>query len=342
VGEDQVEIENVNKPTPGDDTGCPDWGCGSNSPEIDSLGFHDLNVVGLPNLQGYFIYGFRKQDTAGTWVQYSPYVSNAQLYARHANGTILSGTQLSGSVFEIRNAVTGLLYELRVGDTSLLNYWVEPASGPVATYTYVLDWRPLDQGQFRGLCKNPNSSLPEDGLDGFKAVLFEDDRINADDIRVNRPEANWFNLGCGGHALSKLHLGGHTKAASAMLGIPTTLAHRTAYLKMLSADYCGSGDPFTVAGQPLRYRVENNGVDTTDAIAPGLTPLEARWTENGATCLQTPRVAYGVQTPEAVMQFGTPMEVEGYIAATCRRPPPCTNPTVAVLDGKHVLSANPP
>lgn len=329
VGEEPIEVENVNKPSVGGDTGCGDWGCGSNSPEIDLLGFHDLNVVGLQNLQGFHITGFHHFG-----VPYRPYVRNAQLYARHANGTVIAGSQLSGAIFNIRNAFTGLQYELRVGDTSLLPFWAKPA---VSTWTYVLEWKQLGVGQFRNVCKNPGSALKEDSLSGFKAVLFEDDRINADELAEKGLEKNWFNIGCGGHALAKQHLMAHTQAAQALTGLITTIPQRTANLKMLSADYCGTGDVFTVAGQPLRYRDENNWVNTT---VPNITPLEARFTENGATCLETPRIAYGVPSPLALSQFGG--NVEGWIALTCHRPPACKDTNIDVMAGAHVLSANPP
>jgi hypothetical protein len=62
---------------------------------------------------------------------------------------------------------------------------------------------------------------------------------------------------------------------------------RTALLKMLAADYCGTGKAFTVTGVPLRFQgrgwVEEHGF--ADAQV-----REAIWTEHGAFCLSTPRM----------------------------------------------------
>jgi ADYC domain len=54
-----------------------------------------------------------------------------------------------------------------------------------------------------------------------------------------------------------MHLMRHTNAgaltADGHIAYPTTTAQRQAMLKMLTADYCGTGRSFTVDGQALKY-----------------------------------------------------------------------------------------
>jgi hypothetical protein len=61
---------------------------------------------------------------------------------------------------------------------------------------------------------------------------------------------------------------------------------RQATLRMITADYCGKGESFTVTGTPVAWR------DNLDRVAPpnGEDVLEALWDEHGAICLDTPRV----------------------------------------------------
>jgi hypothetical protein len=173
----------------------------------------------------------------------------------------------------------------------------------------------------------------------FYAVLFEDDRIDAEAIAVTGETPGWFNIGCAGHALAKQHLLGHTVAAAKLFGVlPPPIPQRTANLKMITADYCGNGHPFTVPGQPLRWRDENLWYDTLPTLG-GM--IEARWTDAGAACLNTPRVDYvwtllGYQTyPDGVDAVLPPND----LTWCTTRPPPCTG-AMTDLQGTHLISVN--
>jgi hypothetical protein len=105
-----------------------------------------------------------------------------------------------------------------------------------------------------------------------------------------------------------------------------------AALKMLSADYCGNGTPFTVTGEPLVWR-SLSGMDFNTTP----TDLEARWDQNGARCLDVPR-ALVTRNPAMARAFP---DIETAIAQTCPRPPRCANSDPFVDDpGDHVTSAN--
>jgi hypothetical protein len=127
----------------------------------------------------------------------------------------------------------------------------------------------------------------------FNAVVFEGDRIDAT-ARTVKPAAEdrWFNIGCARHTLSKMRLTRntlHTVADADWRPVQTAL-------KMLSADYCGNGTALTVPGMPILWQQHaspggGSTIGMTYRVQPQPGSLEARWNENGAVCLDTPRLA---------------------------------------------------
>jgi hypothetical protein len=128
-----------------------------------------------------------------------------------------------------------------------------------------------------------------------------------------------FNIACVGTALSKLHVLRHTSASQGAPGdhLPPPVDKRQALLRMLTADYCGAGHPFTHDGVPLHFGIDlgagydgllnpgplpppppgpNAGISipawTHFALDPtsGLGTVDALWTGDGATCIGTPRL----------------------------------------------------
>jgi hypothetical protein len=68
-----------------------------------------------------------------------------------------------------------------------------------------------------------------------------------------------------------------------------------------------------------------------------LANLEARWDENGARCLDTPR-ALDATRPELAALFP---DIEAAIAQECPRPPGCANTEPTIYDpGDLVISGN--
>jgi hypothetical protein len=226
------------------------------------------------------------------------------------------------------------------------------------TWTYDLRWYdPNDP------VPNPTTGAQElypvcgenpdhDGMADFSAVLVDDENINKEKLRVyavdtNDPaQAGSFLIGCAGHAIAKQHLTGHTKAASHYLLWTTTINQRTANLKMLTGDYCGNGNAFTVAGEKIKWQDQWGYYNTVNdsSVLPIQRVLEARWDENGATCLNEPRVDYKPNEPTASNAFpnGVAPELEpiaGWCTGSFPKPPPCTG-TYADMQGAHVISVN--
>jgi hypothetical protein len=144
-------------------------------------------------------------------------------------------------------------------------------------------------------------------------------------VVASDPTSTWFNIACEGTAIAKLHLLRHTAASvfdpradvptgsdhaiPVPPGIPTgpivhprrttKVPERQALLKMLTADYCGIGFPFTENGHPLSYTFQQPWQPlfprTNGSAVPfrGLdnVSIDALWNQDGAVCLAVPRLS---------------------------------------------------
>jgi ADYC domain len=155
------------------------------------------------------------------------------------------------------------------------------------------------------------------------AVIFRGDYYDsAYTVRTNPTteyDDDTFNIACTGTAISKLHLLRHTSASQAAITepLPPPVDKRQAILRMLTADYCGAGRPFTHDGVPLNFGFDlgagydgmlnplgiadpspdpNTGIALTVGskfpLETGLptSSIDALWNGNGATCIGTPRL----------------------------------------------------
>ncbi|MEO8336690.1 MAG: ADYC domain-containing protein [bacterium] len=324
---------------------CAPWVCGSNSPIVDNYGFHDLNANGLRN-EG----GFELVRVARGGANYDIRVRAAEIYLfpKTAGGSVIRGTAVKDAVLIVRQRTTGARYEIEIAEVLKTPMWAKLPGEPIPSiFTYQFRWRVEGStGHSRNVCSNPGSES-EPGMDAFHTIVFEGDRIDEIRKRDVRVDTDWFNLGCAGSATSKLQLTGHTEAAK-VLGYVTTLDERTTMLKMLTGDYCGTGEPFTVPGQPLRWR-DDNGWMTYSSLT---NRIEAHWGPNGATCLDTPRLNAN-PTPAGIDTFGEDdvlPNMRPIINSACATPiPRCTvfspspggGPVSTPGITSHLVSANP-
>ena len=300
---------------------CPTWQCGTNSPVVEFRSFHELSELGVRNAEGYRITGF-----ANAGINYQLDVTDGRL--RGVRGSlVMEGAALAGATIFLDH-VSGSRYALHIDEVSNVDAWATIAGVPPTFETYLVSWASLpltSTTQWRNLCPSPAHREDALGLDSHFALVFEGDRINAQRKLVGATQdPSWFNIGCAGHALAKLALSGHTHAGNAY-GFATSPLQRQAMLKQIVADYCGTGQAFTIAGTPLTWS-DAKGYNAFTAADP---TLEARWTPNGASCLDTPRALASMP------------DVEADIASTCVRPPACSDPDPTVFDGAHVISAVP-
>jgi hypothetical protein len=259
----------------------------------------------------------------------------------------LSGAGLVNGFFYLVNGSRA--FKLRVAEVNQVASWAQLASGSphVMLETYKLDWTEFKNGwgDFRNVCINPptNRENPDTlGMTGtlaFHTLLFEGDRIDAENKLDTGIDTTWFNLGCAGSALAKMALTGHTEAARVANTFVTTLPQRQTMLKMLTADYCGIGMAFTVAGQPLNWRDDRGTMKLLEQ--PAQLAREARWTEMGAACLDKPRVDIHPTVASSAV-FGVNLTIYDLAVSMCgsQMPPPCDDSTLET-NGYHLLSATP-
>ncbi len=313
---------------------CDDWSCGTNSPVIDTRALYFLHVNGAVNASGFRITSFQK---AG--IGYRIAVVHGRLIGRHATLPWISGSDLRGSEITLQNVWLGGSYRIRVSDVGSTPYWAT-AGMPRRYETYVLEWlRVGGQQPFRNLCSRPPLNVTDTlGMRGTDTLVFEGERIDAVHKVIDPViDPEWFNLGCAGHALAKLALTGHVAAAEAD-GFVTTIPERQTMLKLLVADYCGDGTPFTGTGEPLGWTDHRGWMPYEALPPPSVYRLEARWTEGGPSCLNEPRLLI---TPLETARLEFP-DIEAAIASHCARPPPCIDLDPGHLNGHHLVSANPP
>jgi hypothetical protein len=313
---------------------CDEWICGSNSPVIATYRFHELNTNGLLNAEGFSVMSIWK---AGTHYHLS--VEQGRIVGR-AGSLQISGAALQGAQIRLRQGAK--TYAIQITALGSVQTFARLGGMTRPIETYQLDVAELvgdvPRTDFRSLCVNPPPRSSPDllGMSQSHALVFEGERIDRTTKTIAPAlDSTWFNIGCAGHAIAKLAANAQTEVARAAWGFNTTILDRQAFLKMLTADYCGTGKAFTVAGQPLQWR-DWHGY-TQYVSSPLNLELEARWTPNGATCLNTPRVDAN-PTQLGTILFGGNVMAE--IAAECGALPPCAGgPTL--FNGALVLSSNP-
>ncbi|TMQ03819.1 MAG: hypothetical protein E6J90_52765 [Deltaproteobacteria bacterium] len=152
------------------------------------------------------------------------------------------------------------------------------------------------------LCRPGLDDSYHGNLDGT-AVIFRGDYYDETSHRVfttpqNTYDEDVFNIACIGTAISKLHMLRHTTAADPARPRPapthlTFAEERQTLLRLLTADYCGTGGSFTEEGLPiwLDFNHERWQPTSGSRYVPGPMPtIEARWAPNGASCLLVPRL----------------------------------------------------
>jgi hypothetical protein len=343
--------------------GCGGWQCGTNSPEIANLGFWEMasptveGVMGPPNSAGIQIMAFVKQTGPTTYAGYLPKVVKGKLIGSPMSTNVaphtvvLRGDALIGGYFLLMSPAGA--FKLFVKDVGQVMSWARPPASlvpirlPVILESYKLDWSNLQGEVLKNVCTHPGQRDDLHLMDGplaYHTLLFEGDRIRPESKEVYDVDTQWFNLGCAGSTLAKMALTGHTEAAKLARTFTTTLAERQTMLKMLTADYCGDGTPYTVQGQPLNW-ADDHGTMKMIALAaspPRPVVREARWGSAGPICLDEPRVdTHWTSLGEAT--FGDAISVYEQAKAHCplKMPPSCSG-TALGLDGAHLITATEP
>ncbi len=301
-------------------TDCDPDICGTNSPLMAHYGTWEFSITGMRNRQGFRLLGLGKDADF-----YRLVVKDIRILGLDEKGYVaLEGPNLVGAriYLDLNGAQTAIV----ITDVATIKEVVKPYA-PLDTY--VLDWaevignrlpRRMNAGetveggtaipilgQTDPVCPAPKwmeesyvGSMWEwdettyAGMSPFQSVVFEGDRFDPLTRTVAPiPNDNWFNIGCGAHTLAKLRLTRNT------IHTAPSWTNVQAALKMLGADYCGGGTSFTFAGEPLVWR-DRTAMDYLHINASH--ELEARWDENGATCIYSPRLVR-TDNPDAAAAY---------------------------------------
>lgn len=257
---------------------CPRWKCGFNSAEINGRAIRELNLDGASNSAGMRIVGFvPPPGRLGSW---SLDVAGDALIAR-SGGTTLRGAQLVGAQILVRDpSLSGLPVPVIIAGYEEIPSWAAGAPD-VATYALVY----ADVNALLGV-KNVCVGDITDALTSAATVLGGETYDLA--TKTVKPSPRWLTIACAGSAAAKMRLMNYGPQSNFDgTGAPASVAQRQATLKMITADYCGTGQSHTQNGTRLYW--ENASGTVVSGGAPG--QVEAVWTQAGALCLGATRIA---------------------------------------------------
>jgi ADYC domain len=237
------------------------------------------------------------------------------------DGFVLRGRTASDELVYVPNfkmqveADTGEVYELTFAHGGLVQYL--DVAAPPNKPTYYVTYR-----QLSGINMHPQLPLCTPTLGNYprKSLVFRGDRY---DIKTGRVSAigaaagSWFNIACEDDAIWKLAMMQLVEVAERQ-GHHTTQDQRTAGVRAIRADYCGTGTSYTVLGTDVDWQ---NDWLTHDAVA--YPNIEAIWTNDGAKCLDTKRIADKyVPCRRASCATLTAAQTAGLMSTYVKPPPP--------------------
>jgi hypothetical protein len=284
--------------------GCQSWGCGTNSPTVgDGLLFDELDSSGqYANHGGIFLGAAKLAD--GTPV--SVHVEEDMLVAETTGGARYTGLQLEGTIIRLHHKIGD--YELLIDRVYLQQLWFWSGWGEHVP-SYDIKARKLGADKFEQYaCGEPLIADPHWATIPHAAIVFQGDRYDPERKLVWETPATdpWFNVACAATTPAKLHLMRHTRAGSYRddhtIGWDTNTDERQAMLKMLAADFCGTGETFTKDGVPLSY------YDSNGWYREGIpySAQEALWSKDGPICLDNPRLGRTKQEVEETCGYEIP------------------------------------
>lgn len=294
---------------------CPPWTCGANSAEV--VGY-PLHLDGESNEDGYRLTGFETRDDQGKTTRYALDgdaehfvakdhrrvrldVVDSRFVVVSRDETPITGEHVNILLVGNERAKGEKHHELPVTNVAAVQSWANvPGQEPRQITAYLFDNR-LPGSSSSKLCQkgarwaNPGESPKIAQMAPLRwdqpshyALLLAGERYDAKTARVI-PGQRWVTIACAGSALAKMKLMGYDPEIAHGDALHTTADQRQATLKMITAMYCEREDnkpKFTRDGTPLAWQ---NGAGRFDPPWELVRDVEARWDDNGATCLGTPR-----------------------------------------------------
>ncbi|WAS95733.1 ADYC domain-containing protein [Nannocystis punicea] len=258
------------------DTGQPTF----NSPEIDDAPFPELSLSGVPNSAGVSLVGLRgpgnvihplRTNGRDELVVYDEDETTILYHGADLNGWELvlekDGVQVSGWISNYNGNAPAWNDEGRPLTTYVI-WFLEPGTNITKNVCpETVDW--------------PTAPV---------VTLIVGETYDRVGKQVDLIDGDWVTFACSGQAAYK------TKALGYEQGepfgdtmVPATRDQQTATLKMITADYCGTGHSFTAQGKAIQWA--NTAGTVTIPFGTVLGNFEAVWDHNGAICIDIPRLA---------------------------------------------------
>lgn len=257
------------------------WGCATcqtNSPRVNDAPIAQVRLSGAENDQGVRMLGLR--PTANGPLHAVTTDDNEDLVAVLNGVTVTSGAGLVGweLVFEYKS--TTHVAHISAHNNNILSF--TDAGRPMSAYAINF---PIPQStQLQNICP----TYLNDPL--FPVVtVIRGETYDTEKKLVDSVDPDWITFACADEAAYKTKRLGYGPMSAFGPSTPAVgIAERNATLKMITADYCGTGVSFTEQGQPLWVEDVSDLVN----VPPGVDNWsEAVWTADGALCLDTPRFA---------------------------------------------------
>jgi hypothetical protein len=277
---------------------CSNWDCGNDSDIWSRIPFGELDASGAEfNYAKVRIVDFRAAD--GTplhfFVNGDRIAGRVKVAGESWPGTGRAYKSMEGAVLTVAGIGPRPLYRQividRIGE---ITTWEHAPQRTAPTYRLVHGEPGTPREEMLPVCP-PQTARPRPGqvdvlpgvvMDEEDAVVVWGDRYDGRTKRVIATRADvgpWFNIGCSTSVVAKLHLMRHTEVAIDSTFRPTR-SERQTVLKMLTADYCGTGRSFTERGEPLMFMTRRQ-----EAFPLPHPHFEAIWSSDGAVCLDEPR-----------------------------------------------------
>ncbi|WP_434420133.1 ADYC domain-containing protein [Nannocystis pusilla] len=256
----------------GDPVPCPK--CQFNAAQVNGSAISALDLTGAPNEQGVAV--LQILDPEGHPYTLGVHVDREEELAAYDDGVLVAhGEDLVGWVIlvDVEGSFQRVVISAREEEPS----WASDAE-TIALYALdVLD----DQGG-HNVCPGHKPGVPA-------VTLLHGETYDQEFKEVDFVGEQWLTLACRDEAMYKVkRMGYGPNGNQGYDRQPATVAQRTAALKMVTADYCGTGHSFTESHTQVLW---NNRAMTVkiDSLLQYVA-VEAFWDEHGARCLDKPRL----------------------------------------------------
>lgn len=246
---------------------CPK--CALNAAQVSGNPISYLDLTGAPNEQGIAI--SHVEDPEGEVYDFGVY--EEEFAAFHEGVLVASGEKMIG--WQIVLDFDGKMKPIRINARTTLESWAEKGA-PISVYALA------DEDEVN-VC--PGHKLTDATL-----TIIQGETYDAQAAVIAEQGPQWITLACVDEAVFKVKRFGYgPNGDQGPGGKPASPEQRTAAIKMVIADYCGTGQSFTAPQTKVMWNNATGSVSTWDRKQ--LVMPEAVWTAKGAVCIGRPRWA---------------------------------------------------